>query len=271
MPKHTAPMLIPYSSLSNSLRSDKSVYSKKGRKNNSDALFGSSLDSVASEMHYDFKPRNENQKKLMDMLMADNPVPIIIACGSSGSGKTCVSLMVALRKLHEGHIKRIVLTRPAVSVDEELGFLPGSLHDKLEPFLIPLYEIMEDVYSPQQIKDMIDDKRIVIAPLSYIRGRTFKDCVVIAEEMQNASPHQCLSLLTRLGANSIMVLTGDLAQSDLKTRTNGLQDLLNRVGEGLKGEIEVVKFVDDDVVRHPVIKTIIKLYQDPQTTYMDRA
>lgn len=205
-------------------------------------------------------PRTPNQELLLEKLKRIDPA-IVIATGSAGSGKSHIATVVGLRKLYDGHVKKIIITRPAVTVDEDHGFLPGTIQDKMAPFMRPIYDSMYTVYSPKQVQQLIDEQIIEICPLAYCRGRTFNDAWVICDEVNNTTPNQLLLLMTRLGENSKMVLTGDEMQSDLRG-PNGLADILRRIGpDGVTGEIEVVRFGSNDVVRHPVIKTVLRLYE----------
>lgn len=287
MPKPSSPRPINgrESALTSSLRSYASKKSKKNGKgyfSGSEGydLQGASFDSGRSldspkfmSKTIDFQPRNKNQKILMDKIMDKDHPPIIVVTGSPGTGKTVVPVIAALRKLHSGEIKKIVITRPAVSVDEKLGHLPGTLEQKMEPFLAAIYQAMELWHTTREIDMMIENKIIDIIPLGFCRGLTFSDCVCILDEAASTSKTQMLSFLTRVGPNCTLVISGDLEQSDLSHKNNGLKDLMSRIGEGVKGEIEVLKFTEDDIVRHPVIKTILRLYKDDDgpKTYMDRA
>ena len=194
------------------------------------------------------------------MLNRDS-LPIVLAVGSAGSGKSCLCASVAAQKLFDGDVSKIVVTRPAVPVEEEHGFLPGTLDEKMAPWIQPIVDTLRMYFSSSQIKEMIEDKVIELAPIAFCRGRTFNDAIIILDEAQSCTANQMLMMTTRIGHNSKLVVTGDLAQSDIKG-TNGLQDLIERIGEGVPGEIEIVRFDDRDVVRNPVIKTILRLYKD---------
>ena len=139
---------------------------------------------------------------------------IVFAIGPAGTGKTMLAVQMAIKLFKEGAISKIIVTRPAVSVDEEHGFLPGTLNQKMEPWTRPIFDVFEEYYHPREIAEMLEDGVIEISPLAYMRGRTFKNAFVIADEMQNATPSQMKMLLTRLGENSRMVVTGDLNQAD---------------------------------------------------------
>ena len=209
------------------------------------------------------KGRNPKQDEFLKLLENEN-IPILVATGPAGCGKTHLASLIGLKKLHEGAVQRLIITRPAVSVDEDHGFLPGSLEDKMDPWMRPIYDSFYHFYSPQKIASMIDDKIIEICPLAYARGRTFENAWVIGDETQNCTVTQMMMLLTRIGRNSKMVITGDLAQSDLSSH-NGLSDLIRRIDlhGGQMGDVHKIAFGQNDVERHPVIKNILQLYKAP--------
>ena len=210
---------------------------------------------------YQIKARNPKQEEFLKLL--DNPsISIVVATGPAGCGKTHLASLMGLKKLHEGAIEKLIITRPAVSVDEDHGFLPGSLEEKMDPWMRPIYDSLYHFYSPQKIRSLIDDKVIEICPLAYARGRTFLNAWVIGDETQNCTITQMMMLLTRIGQNSKMVITGDLAQSDLNV-TNGLSDLIKRLDQHATGmsDIHKIHFSHTDVERHPVIKNILQLYK----------
>ena len=206
-------------------------------------------------------PRNLAQEQYLELLK--NPKKFIVfAIGPAGTGKTMLGVQMAIKQLKEGMISKIIITRPAVSVDEEHGFLPGTLNQKMEPWTRPIMDVFEDYYHPKEIAEMLEDGVIEISPLAYMRGRTFKNAFVIADEMQNATPSQMKMLLTRIGDNSRMVVTGDLNQAD-RPRENGLLEFCNLYGQG--GEyrmIAMARFEQQHVERHPVVREILKLYKD---------
>ena len=209
------------------------------------------------------KPRNEKQKEFLDIL--ENPdLPVVVVTGPAGCGKTHLASLMGLKKLHEQCVQRLIITRPAISVDEDHGFLPGTLEEKMDPWMRPIYDSFYNFYSPKKVQSMIEDKIIEICPLAYTRGRTFENSWIICDECQNTTITQMKMLLTRIGNNSKMIITGDLAQSDLHG-INGLQDLSKRLdyyGNGMNS-ISRIHFSVDDVVRHKVIKDILHLYKNP--------
>ena len=210
------------------------------------------------------KGRNPKQDEFLKLLENEN-IPIVVAIGVPGSGKTHMACVTGLKKLHEGVVQKLIITRPAVSVDEDHGFLPGTLEEKMDPWMRPIYDSFYHFYSPQKIASMIDNKIIEICPLAYTRGRTFENAWIIGDECQNTTVTQMKMLLTRIGSNSKMILTGDLQQSDLPYGLNGLLDLVKRIDMygNEDNKISKIHFGVDDVIRHPVIKNILQLYKNP--------
>lgn len=208
-------------------------------------------------------PRNLSQESYIDMLK--NPKKyIVFAIGPAGTGKTMLGVQMAIKKLQESEIKKIVITRPAVSVDEDLGFLPGTLNQKMEPWVIPILDVFKEYYHPKEIQDLMENGTLEIAPLGMMRGRTFKDTYIVADEMQNTTQSQMKMLLTRLGDNSRMIVTGDLNQAD-RLRDNGLLDFVNRTEQADRLKlIDIAWFTRADVERHPVVKEILTIYNDEE-------
>lgn len=206
-------------------------------------------------------PRNLAQEDYLALL--DNPhKDIVFATGPAGTGKTLMAVLAAIRALKSGECEKVVITRPAVSVDEQHGFLPGSLVEKMAPWTRPIFDVFEEYYSPREISAMIEEGIIEVAPLAYMRGRTFKNAWIIADEMQNATPSQMKMLLTRIGVGSRVVVTGDLAQHDRGYEKNGLKDFINRVSRVDSDRIGSVKFEKRDVERHPAVKEVLEIYGD---------
>ena len=172
-------------------------------------------------------PRNQNQQEYLSKLL-DQSKNIVFALGPAGTGKTLIACQVGIKLFKEGLVDKIVVTRPAVSVDEEHGFLPGTLEQKMAPWTRPIFDVLSEYYYSREIENMIREQVIEISPLAYMRGRTFKNAYIIADEMQNATPNQMKMLLTRLGEGSQMVVTGDLRQAD-KLEDNGLIDFCTRL------------------------------------------
>jgi len=206
-------------------------------------------------------PRNLSQETYVELLK--NPKKyIVFAIGPAGTGKTMLGVQMAIKHLKEGVIKKIIITRPAVSVDEEHGFLPGTLNQKMEPWTRPIMDVFEEYFHPREITEMLEDGVIEISPLAYMRGRTFKNAFVVADEMQNATPSQMKMLLTRLGDGSRMVVTGDLNQAD-RPSENGLLEFCNLYGQG--GDyrmIALARFESRDIERHPVVREVLSIYKE---------
>lgn len=204
-------------------------------------------------------PRNLKQRYLISLL--ENPNKHInFAIGPAGTGKTLIATLYAIKSLREGLARKIVITRPAVSVDEQHGFLPGTLVEKMGPWTRPMFDIFEEYYSTGQIEKMVKDNVIEIAPLAYMRGRTFKDAIIIADEMQNATDSQMKMLLTRIGDNSKIVVTGDLEQFDRGYQQNGLKMFIDRLAIRHSNMIGTVEFTPDEVERHPVVSEVLDIY-----------
>lgn len=206
-------------------------------------------------------PRNFHQDDLLGYL-EDHNVNIVFAVGPAGTGKTLISTLAGIRELKGGDIDKFVVTRPAVSVDEQHGFLPGTLQEKMAPWTRPIFDIFEEYYTPDQIEYMLSDNKIEIAPLAYMRGRTFKNSFIIADEMQNATDSQMKMLLTRIGDNSKIVVTGDLAQHDRGYESNGLKLFIERLMKTGSDRIKLVQFDGNDIERHPVVDEVLKLYAE---------
>jgi phosphate starvation-inducible PhoH-like protein len=210
----------------------------------------------------DIVPRTRNQERLI-LALQDKGQHIVVTAGPAGTGKTYLAMLAAVKAFREGAVDRIVLTRPAVSVDDEKhGFLPGDLNQKMDPWVRPLTDILREYYRQPDIQALIEEQKIEIAPLAFMRGRTLKNAYIIADEMQNSSMTQVKMLLTRIGENSKIVLTGDVEQTDHKKDSNGLVDLCKRLQEvGVNG-IAVCNLDERDVQRHPIIGKILTLYKD---------
>jgi phosphate starvation-inducible PhoH-like protein len=202
-------------------------------------------------------PRNLVQTRYKALL--DNRlIPVVIGTGPAGTGKSLLACNSAAQALKLGHVNRIVLTRPAVSVDEQHGFLPGTLEAKMDPWVRPLTDALGRHFRPYQIRSMMDERVIEVCPLAYMRGRTFDGSWIIADEMQNSTPNQMQMVLTRIGDGSKMVVTGDPKQHDRGFETNGLSDLVSRLRPS--DQVQHIMFTDADIERHPVIKEILGWY-----------
>jgi len=203
------------------------------------------------------KGRSENQQLLIDSF---NKNDMIFAVGPAGTGKTYLSIALAVKAMKEKNAKKIILSRPAVEAGEKLGFLPGDMKDKIDPYLQPLYDALEDMIPAAKLQDMMDKHIIQIAPLAFMRGRTLSDAVVILDEAQNTTPAQIRMFLTRMGWNTKMIITGDMTQIDLPNdQKSGLKEALQLLS-GIEG-ISVVEFNKKDIVRHKLVTRIVNAYE----------
>jgi len=204
------------------------------------------------------KPRSENQQRLIESYEQND---MVFAVGPAGTGKTYLSIALAVKALKEKTAKKIILSRPAVEAGEKLGFLPGDMKDKIDPYLQPLYDALEDMLPQVKLQDMMEKHIIQIAPLAFMRGRTLSDAVVILDEAQNTTPQQIRMFLTRMGWNTKMIITGDTSQIDLpRPQKSGLIEALHILGN-VEG-IGVVHLTQKDIVRHKLVTRIVNAYDD---------
>lgn len=208
-------------------------------------------------------PRNQIQEQYVDLL-TNRKKPIVFALGPAGTGKTLLASLFAVQELKSGRCKKLVITRPAVSVEEQHGFLPGTLEQKMDPWVRPIMDVFEEYWSLQTIEYMLAEKTIEIAPLAYMRGRTFKDAIILGDELQNSTPNQMKMLLTRIGENSKMIVTGDLAQHDRGYDDNGLYDFVQRLATSNSDMIGMVEFERKHVERHPAVSEVLRIYGDEE-------
>lgn len=202
------------------------------------------------------KPKSENQHKLIETY---NSCDMIFAVGPAGTGKTYLSIALAVKALKEKTMKKIILSRPAVEAGEKLGFLPGDMKDKIDPYLQPLYDSLEDMIPAAKLQDMMEKHIIQIAPLAFMRGRTLSDAVVILDEAQNTTPAQLRMFLTRMGWNTKMIITGDMTQIDLpRSQQSGLKEALG-ILKDIEG-IGIVELNTKDIVRHKLVTKIVNAY-----------
>ncbi|MBD5191881.1 MAG: PhoH family protein [Bacteroidales bacterium] len=201
--------------------------------------------------------RNPNQQKLVEEFTGND---LTFALGPAGTGKTYIAIALAVRALKNREVRKIILSRPAVEAGEKLGFLPGDMKDKIDPYLQPLYDALEDMIPAVKLKEYMETNVIQIAPLAFMRGRTLNDAVIVLDEAQNTTTHQIKMFLTRLGNNAKMIITGDLTQIDLpRSVSSGLRHAL-RVLDGVPG-IGKVEFGKKDIVRHPLVQRIVDAYE----------
>ena len=211
-----------------------------------------------------YAPKSLNQEKYIEYLNDEN-IDLILAIGPAGTGKTLFACLKAISQLRNGEINKLVVTRPVVTVEEEIGFLPGNLVKKMDPWTRPIFDLFLEFFSKSELDNYIHNNIIEISPLAFMRGRTFKNSFIIADEMQNSSPNQMKMLTTRIGINSKMVITGDLNQTDI-SHTNGLKDFLNRILDYKNGtdvaleNIKIVEFEKHDIERSEIVKKIIDIY-----------
>lgn len=200
--------------------------------------------------------RSENQQRLVKAFEEND---LVFATGPAGSGKTFVAIALAVRALKNKEARKIILSRPAVEAGEKLGFLPGEMKDKLDPYLQPLYDALQDMIPAVKLKEYMENNVIQIAPLAFMRGRTLNDAVIILDEAQNTTTHQIKMFLTRLGMNAKMIVTGDMTQIDLPpSTTSGLIQAM-QILKGVKG-IGRVEFTKKDIVRHKLVQRIVEAY-----------
>lgn len=207
--------------------------------------------------HVELIPRNTAQEAYVEALYDKR---MVFAVGPAGTGKTLLAVLRAIKALRDGDITKIVLTRPAVSVDEDLGFLPGDLNAKMAPWTRPLFDVFEEYYGLVETKAMLEEGVIEICPLGFMRGRTFKDTYIILDEAQNCTPSQMVMVLSRIGNGSSIVITGDLNQHDRGYEENGLKDFLKRFPESDK-DIGVCLFERKHVERDPLVSKILGIYE----------
>jgi|HigsolmetaGSP11D_1036233.scaffolds.fasta_scaffold00013_84 Phosphate starvation-inducible protein PhoH, predicted ATPase len=216
---------------------------------------------LARKRRVEIIPRNLAQEEYVETLY-DASKHIVFAMGPAGCGKTLLATLYAIQQLQTGSIDRIVITRPAVSTDEQHGFLPGTIIDKMSPWVTPIMDVFKEHYSVSQVERMLQEEIIEIAPLAYMRGRTFKRSIVIFDEAQNASSSQMKMVLTRIGEGTRIFVTGDLQQHDRGYAQNGLKDFVERLERIGSDAIAVCKFTNEDVERHPVIEDVLRIYGD---------
>lgn len=204
-------------------------------------------------------PKTIGQTNYLKALRSDKCVTVV--SGPAGTGKTLFACQEAILSFNEDKYERIIITRPTVGVDEDLGYLPGGIDEKMTPWMQPIYDILSNYYTAYEIERLKDRNEIEILPLAHMRGRTLENAVVIADEVQNATVNQTKTLLTRIGNDTKMVLMGDIDQVDIEMQNSGLVDLVERISEDLE-YIEYVSMDADDVQRHPAIKEILSLYKN---------
>ena len=238
----------------NSLKEEDILDIVKGKRTKDELPEGVLVYSMAGRP---IKPRTENQQQLVEAFYNND---MIFAVGPAGTGKTYLSIALAVKALKEKTIKKIILSRPAVEAGEKLGFLPGDMKDKIDPYLQPLYDALEDMLPQAKLQEMMEKHVIQIAPLAFMRGRTLSDAVVILDEAQNTTCAQIRMFLTRMGWNTKMIITGDMTQIDLpREQKSGLKEALG-ILTGIEG-IGVVELTRKDIVRHKLVTRIVNAFE----------
>lgn len=205
------------------------------------------------------KPKNDSQTYYATLLKQKSK-KIVVATGPAGTGKTLFATEYGVKMFLTGQYEKLVFTRPSVSVDEDLGYLPGTLEDKMAPWVRPIYDVLYNFITPKEVTSLMEDKIIEISPLGFMRGRTFKNCWIVADEMQNSSISQMKMLMTRLGENSRLVVTGDLEQYDRVNEVNGLEDFLSKFKGKRSSSISSIEFYKSDIQREEVVKEVLDIY-----------
>lgn len=218
--------------------------------------------SKKQKNEYVAKTINQNNYKKS---LYNSNISLLFSIGPAGTGKTLLACQYAIKSLQNKEINKIIITRPTVAIEEDMGFLPGDINAKMHPFTIPIFDIFEEFYSKKDINEMLKDNIIEIAPLGFMQGRSLKNSIIVADEMQNSTPSQMFMLLTRLGINSKMILTGDLMQTNNKN--NGLNDILNKLSnyylssnEMNNDGIDVISLTNEDIQRSSIVKTVTEIY-----------
>ena len=205
-------------------------------------------------------PRNVTQESYLLKLL-DPSKDIVFGVGPAGTGKTLIAVQVAIKMFKEKQVNKIVVTRPVVSVDEDLGFLPGTLEEKMAPWTLPIFDVFKFYFTTQDIRNMLYEGSIERSPRAFMRGRTFHNCYIVADEMQNASTNQMKMLLTRIGRHSKLAVTGDLHQTD-RPKDNGLSDFIEKLNKRASKLIDIVSFAKKDVLRHKAVQEVLDIYGD---------
>lgn len=226
------------------------------------------ISKYQKKLKVNIETRNQSQERLLQCLQSSS-VDIVFATGPAGTGKTYLATLYAIKEFKEGRARKIVIARPNVAVDDrDIGHLPGGIYDKMAPWVRPVLDIFEEYYTPEEVQELLEENVLEICPIAFIRGRTFKDAVIIIDEAQGTTPNSLKSILTRIGEGSKMVITGDVMQSDIGDG-NGLSDFMRKYEQATNytDRIKVVKFKRHEIERHPVVEHILDFYgdEDPMT------
>jgi phosphate starvation-inducible PhoH-like protein len=239
-----------------SLTKTHETYPSKNKKNAGHGNTNPLITSIEKKM---VRPKNPSQEQYVNMLN-NKEKKIVFAIGPAGTGKTLFATQYAIKQFLLGTVDKIIFTRPTVSVDEDIGFLPGSIEEKLSPWLRPIFDILYEFITVKEVQSYLEEKVFEMAPIGYLRGRTFKRSFIIADEMQNCTQNQMKMLLTRLGEGSRMTITGDLEQHDRTGATNGLADFLSKLRKKRSDSIGMIEFEPNDILREPIIKEVLEIY-----------
>jgi phosphate starvation-inducible PhoH-like protein len=247
------------------IKFDLQFYENEKNLNESNFSLFNNINYLSQKEKNDFEskfsePRNESQQKFLNYLKKKD-ARIIIASGPAGTGKTLFGIEQGIKNYLNGNFEKLIFTRPVVSVDEDIGFLPGNIEEKMSPWIRPIYDILYNFITPKEVENLISEKIIEISPLGFMRGRTFKNCWIIADEMQNSSISQMKMLLTRIGENSRLIITGDLEQNDRHGEINGLEDFLSKLKGRRSDSITSVEFKRSDIERENVVKEVLEIYE----------
>lgn len=228
-------------------------------------LYSKKLKKESSLNNHEYLPKSINQFEYKDLLDKKD-IDLLFCIGPAGTGKTLFACQYSIRALQDSKYKKIIITRPTVTIEEDLGFLPGTIKEKMQPYTTPIFDIFQEYFSKREIDSMIDNNIIEIAPLGYLQGRTFKDSIIIADEMQNSSPNQMFMLLTRIGDGSKMIITGDPLQTI--NQNNGLIDIIVKLNKEYENDsekmeednIRIIELDEIDIQRHHIVAKINSLY-----------
>ena len=252
-------LLVDYCTKYNSLSEEAIIDAVNGKKSDKGSDSNVIVYNINGKPVY---PRNENQCRLVEEFKKND---MLFAVGPAGTGKTYTAIALAVRALKNKEIRKIILSRPAVEAGEKLGFLPGDMRDKIDPYLQPLYDALEDMVPMAKLKEYMEMNVIQIAPLAFMRGRTLNDAIVILDEAQNTTPQQIKMFLTRMGSNTKMIITGDLTQIDLPQHQNSGLIHATRILKDVKG-IGFVTLTKKDIVRHKLVTRIVEAYESYEKT-----